>query len=157
MPFYRYFWEIQIFEVKKRFLIRGQTGVFSSPMAIMFCIECIISFVHVPPGIESKATPELQMIPLIRFYQVVKLLKEHNELRYHRLTNVLTRKILKICKRDFFPKNFRNQRLNLKLSKFALGQFLPRAWNKYCMLPWNKKALFQGSAFHEGAGSRNCC
>ena len=86
----------------KRFLIRGQTGVFSSPMAIMFCIECIISFVHIPPGpeihtvsnmltfeilisnsvsngvqppvdllqgLESKATPELQMIPLIRFYQ----------------------------------------------------------------------------------------
>ena len=38
-------------------------------MAIMFCIECIISFVHIPPGLESKATPELQMIPLIRFYQ----------------------------------------------------------------------------------------
>ena len=36
----------------KRFLIRGQTGVFSSPMAIMFCIECIISFVHIPPGSE---------------------------------------------------------------------------------------------------------
>ena len=41
--------------------------------------------------IENKVAPELQLIPLIRFYQVVKLLKEHNELRYHRLTNVLSR------------------------------------------------------------------
>ena len=50
---------------------------------------------------ETKARPELQMIPLIRFYQVVKLLKEHNELRYHRLTNVLT-SLAKVTFEDTF-------------------------------------------------------
>ena len=37
----------------KRFLIRGQTGVFSSPVAIMFLLDAVVSFVHIPPETSS--------------------------------------------------------------------------------------------------------
>ena len=54
------------------------------------------------------------MIPLIRFYQVVKLLKEHNELRYHRLTNVLT-SLAKVTFEDTFLVKVKVNHLGLSL------------------------------------------
>jgi hypothetical protein len=45
--------ELRVMRIK-RYLIRGQTGVLTSPMAILFILECLLCSIHVPPGIEAK-------------------------------------------------------------------------------------------------------
>ncbi|CBY18124.1 unnamed protein product [Oikopleura dioica] len=92
--------ELRVMRIK-RYLIRGQTGVLTSPMAVLFILECILCTIHMPPGFDASFRPEWQLIPMIRLYQVIKLLKEHNELRYHRLTNVLS-SLVKITFEDTF-------------------------------------------------------
>jgi len=74
----------------RRDLISGKTGVLTSPLAIFFLFECFLCSLQIPPGAETTIHPEWQLVSIIRLYQVIKLLKEHNELRYNRLTNVLS-------------------------------------------------------------------
>lgn len=60
--------ELRVMRIK-RYLIRGQTGVLTSPMAILFVLECLLCCLHIPPGVETKFQPEWQLIPMIRLYQ----------------------------------------------------------------------------------------
>ena len=60
--------ELRVMRIK-RYLIRGQTGVLTSPMAILFVLECLLCCLHIPPGVEAKIKPEWQLIPMIRLYQ----------------------------------------------------------------------------------------
>ena len=46
-----------------------------------------VNFIHLPPGIDLS--PEYQLFVFIRIYHVVKYLREHHPMRYHRMTEIL--------------------------------------------------------------------
>ena len=86
---YKYYY-IQIQACKaKHEMISG--SVWSSHMRTIFFFDMIISFCHIPPFVGPNVIPkEYQLIVIMRFWQILKVLKEHNELRYHRLSSMLT-------------------------------------------------------------------
>ena len=59
-----------------------------SPLMTSFVLELSVNFIHLPPGID-RSPPEFQLFVFIRIYHVVKYLREHHPMRYHRMTEIL--------------------------------------------------------------------
>ena len=59
-----------------------------SPLMTSFVLELTVNLIHLPPGIQ-RSPPEFQLFVFIRIYHVVKYLREHHPMRYHRMTEIL--------------------------------------------------------------------
>ena len=81
-------------ELERRLLVvrhhlSQNVSLFCSPLMASFVLELFINGIHLPPGFESPVVPEFQLFIFIRIYHVVKYLREHHPMRYHRMTEIL--------------------------------------------------------------------
>jgi len=80
-------------ELERRLLVvrhhlSDSINLFNSPLASGLYIELICCLIHVPPSV-AVLRPEWQLLTFIRLYHIVKYMREHHPMRYHRMTEIL--------------------------------------------------------------------
>jgi len=80
-------------ELERRLLVvrhhlSDSVPLFNSPLAPGLYVELLCCIVHVPPCM-NMFPPEWQLITFVRLYHIVKYMREHHPMRYHRMTEIL--------------------------------------------------------------------
>lgn len=74
--------------VAKKHLDDGVT-LFSSPLRWNLILEIIATGIHRPTFLNTRLQNEFQLTAIFRLYHIVKFLREHHPMRYHRMTEIL--------------------------------------------------------------------
>jgi hypothetical protein len=73
-----------------RYHLSDSIHLFNSPLAPGLYLELLCCVVHVPPCLGTDMIrPEWQLVTFIRLYHIVKYMREHHPMRYHRMTEIL--------------------------------------------------------------------
>ncbi|CAG5080528.1 Oidioi.mRNA.OKI2018_I69.PAR.g9631.t1.cds [Oikopleura dioica] len=81
-------------ELERRLLVvrhhlSDSVNLFFSPLAGALYAELILCVIHLPPGFPKFFPTEMQLVTFARLYHIVKYMREHHPMRYHRMTEIL--------------------------------------------------------------------